>query len=157
MSFKIGSKFKIRNLKFTCLLKNKRGAIAFVTVLLVAAILFEIALVGLVLSFLSGAQGFDLHAAHVARYAARSGINDVLLRITRDKTFVPSTNPYTLSVEGGSASVLVTRTLPAANYVQYVIVSTGTSGSKKIRYTSTFVISDLDGSVSGAGMAESGI
>jgi len=127
------------------------------TILILAFILVEITAVGLITAFLSGEQGLGLKASHVATYAARSGIQDVLLRISRDKTFVPDPNPYTISVAEGSVSVQITRTLPDATHVLYTIASTGSAGPKRVKITGTVLIDDENGSISNIGVVESGI
>lgn len=137
--------------------KRSKGAVSMFTILVLGMIALEVALVGLSSSFLSGEQGLGMRASHIALYAAHSGINDVLMRIVRNKAFVPSPNPYELSASGGSVSVQVSRTIPDAGHIQYVIVSTGSSGSKRIKITDTVLIDNSDGSLLSQYIQEGGL
>ncbi len=139
------------------IMKKNSGVISMLTILILAGVLVQIVIVALAIAMLSGEQGLGLKSADQSLYAARAGIHDALLRIIRDKTFVPSTNPYTVAVPGGSASVNLTRTLPDASRIQYVIVSTGSAGLKKLKITDTVIVDDLTGSILGQSMLESGL
>lgn len=139
------------------MLHARKGAVSMMTILIMSGILIEISLTGLVVSYLGSEQGLATKASDIALYAARSGVHDMILRVARDKTFVPSTNPYTVNVSGGSASVSVTRTLPDSTHIQYTIESTGRSIGKRIKVTSTVIIDDTSGAISSQTVTESGV
>lgn len=137
--------------------KGISGAVSLVTILILAGILFEIVLVGVVTSFLAGEKNIGMRSYHNALFAAQSGINDAHIRIIRNREFVPNPNPYTLTLQNGSASISITRTTLDATHIQYVVASTGSSGLKRIKITTVVIVDDITGSGTTQSMHESGI
>jgi hypothetical protein len=82
------------------------GAVAISTILITGILVSEIAIAALVVSYFGSQGGLGTRVVYNASFAAQSGIEDALLKIIRNKDFVPSPYPYyTISV--GSATALI--------------------------------------------------
>lgn len=80
----------------------RNGVVALATVLLLGAVLSEIALAGIFVVYVSNNAGFGLRSSAAALAAAQSGIDDALLRLVRDKDY--SSASYPLSIASGSSA-----------------------------------------------------
>lgn len=85
----------------------KTGAAAISTILIIAVIVSEIAIAALVTSYFASQGQLGTRIVYNASFAAQSGIDDALLKITRNKDFNPSPNPYSISIGGATAQVTV--------------------------------------------------
>jgi len=85
-------------------IRNSNSGIAVLPVmLLVGAIIVEIAIVGAVLAFYGSTSNLAIRASQEALFTARAGVGDALLKVVRDKDFITIT-PYTISVNSGAAT-----------------------------------------------------
>lgn len=135
-------------------IKNK-GIVSLTTVLVIGTVVMETAIVGLAVSYLVGEQGLGLKMSYNASLAARSGVDDVLLRIARDKQFVITPGPsYTLTVNNFQADVTATRTILDTRYVQYSITSVGTAVNKKVKVSGTVIVDDYTGAINNQSFQE---
>jgi hypothetical protein len=132
----------------------RRGFVSIVTVLVVGTVIMETALVGLEVAYLVREQGIGVRSSYSATVAAESGVEDVLLRIARNKSFVPPTNPYTLIVGNFSTQVSVVRSNIDTRFSQYTITSVGVAFSKRVTLRGVFVVDDYAGSVSSQSYTE---
>lgn len=134
---------------------QKKAAAALSTILIVGAIVVETALAALVASYLIGQQGLGLKRAQEASLAARSGIQDALIHLLRDKDFNPSSNPYTIAVNSAAVSVLVCKEL-AVDFAsdgcsaetlsgRYQIGSTARVSDKRSRFRATLIVATSTG------------
>jgi len=91
------------------MMENQRAAITTSMMLLVGGLIVELGIALAVISYFLVQGSFGLKMSQEALLIARSGAQDAVLRIIRDKTFNPSPNPYTLALGSGSAQVTVCR------------------------------------------------
>lgn len=134
-----------------------RGAAALSTILLVGAIVIETALAALIASYLVSQQGLGLKRSQEASFAARSGLQEGLIRLVRDKDFSPSPNPYTLLVSSTTVSILVCKELEvdfspeecSASTIpgKYQVGATAQVVNKKSRIKATLLVSSSTGLV----------
>ncbi len=125
----------------------RRSVVSLTTILIIGTVVMETALVGLVVSYLASEQGLGVRASYVAVAAAEGGINDVLLRIARDKDFYPSVNPYTLSSGLYQAVITVTKNPIDTRFTRYTIESVGNAFSKEIGIRGVYVVDGYTGSL----------
>lgn len=88
-----------------------KGAAALPIVLLVGSLLVEIGIAGSFIAYFLGQSGFGVKSSAEALAAAEAGIQDARMRIVRNKNFVPSPNPYTLTIGDDSAQITVCKEL----------------------------------------------
>jgi len=143
---------KNENGKTTCIpagrkTKNNSGLISLTTVLVIGSVIIETAIVGLAIAYLVGEQGMGVRASYAASAAAESGVEDVLLRLERDKGFTPTTNPYTVTSGLYSAQVTITKTILDAQFSQYTIQSIGSALTKRITLQKVYVVNETTGSL----------
>lgn len=84
-----------------------RGAAAITTILIMGIIVAEIAVAAAVASYYASQTGLGLKLVYIASFDAQSGIDDGIIKIVRNKSFNPSPNPYTLTLNAGSTQVKV--------------------------------------------------
>ncbi len=137
--------FKIQNSKFKILAFSRQGIISLTTVLIIGTIVMETALVGLAVAYLVGEQGAGVKMSYNASLTARSGFNDVLLKIERNKDYV--LNPYTLTVGGYQADISGTKTALDSRFNQYVVNVIGTALDKQIKIIGTIVVDGFTGAI----------
>lgn len=117
------------------------GIAALPTILIIGGIIMEIAITSGVLALLNASNSLNVRSAAEALYAARSGANDGLIKVVRDKNF--NSAGYVVSINTMTATVIVTKDQPAQG--QTKIVSTSDVLSRRKVYQ---VIVSVD-SVSG--------
>ncbi|MBI4991747.1 MAG: hypothetical protein HZB99_00825 [Candidatus Harrisonbacteria bacterium] len=86
------------------------GVAALPTVLLLGGLIMEIMIAATLSSYLLVSSEFGIRLGSRALFAARSGIQDALIRVVRDKNFTSSS--YTLPVGNYSVEVSVCKDLP---------------------------------------------
>ena len=130
----------------------KTGAAAISTILIIAAIVSEIAIAALVASYFSSQSGLGIRIVYNASFAAQSGIDDALLKISRNKNFVPNPNPYSIAVGSASASVLVcansytnVSNCDTSSVGTYEITSLGTALTKQVRMRALLYVDPTTG------------
>ena len=80
-------------------------------VLLVGGLIVEIGIAGAFIAYFLSQSGFGVKLSAEALAAAKAGIKDAKMRIVRDKNFIPSPNPYTLTIGNNSAQITVCKEL----------------------------------------------
>lgn len=118
--------------------KKSKGAAALSSVILISGVVVEIALVSLLISYLSSQEGLGVRMSYAASLSARSGINDAILKIIWDKNL--GAQSYTLPVGNFSADVVITD-----NSDRYQIDSTGTAVNKKSKMRAVVIYSGENG------------
>lgn len=105
--------------------RKARGIAVLPVMLLIGAIIVEIAIVGGILAFYASTSNLAIRTSQEALFTARSGVEDALIKVVRDKDFIPSSNPYPLSINSGVATTTasISITSPAA---QRTIIATST-------------------------------
>jgi len=88
-----------------------RGVATLPVVLLVGGLAIEIGIAGAFIAYFLGQSGFGVKLSAEALAAAKAGIQDAKMRIVRNKNFIPSPNPYTLTIGNNSAQITVCKEL----------------------------------------------
>jgi hypothetical protein len=150
--------FFIQNTKYNILdtPRFQRGAAAISTILIIGAIVAEVAIASLVASYLASQGGLGVRIVYNASFAAQSGIDDALIKITRNKDFTPPSLPYTISVGLASAQVTVCKELTASSGScgapslasnTFDIISLGIYLTKQVRMRATIYVDPITGLV----------
>ncbi|MDE2001464.1 MAG: hypothetical protein KGI60_02770 [Patescibacteria group bacterium] len=92
------------------LLRKRRGVAALPMVLLIGGLLVEVVIVLTTSAYISSNAEFGMRLSSQALLTARSGMEDALIKVVRDKTFAST---YTLTVDAGTASITVCKDSPA--------------------------------------------
>src|SRR3989338_5112355 len=108
----LNSRFQIPN--------SIRGIPALPTILIISGIVAEIAITGVLISYLLSSSGFGARLSAEAWAAARAGVNDAVIKVARDKNFTTGGGDYTISVGNNTATI---------------VVDEPSSGKKRIRST----------------------
>ncbi len=138
--------------------KNKsilNGAAAITIILIISAIVAEIAIAALVSSYFSSQRQLGERIVYTASFAAQSGISDAILKISRNKNFNPTPNPYTISVNGAMAQVTVCVNHTTVNTIcdtsaltgTYEITSLGSALNKNVKMRALLYVDPSTGSV----------
>lgn len=88
-------------------IRFKNGVAALPTMIVIGGVIVEIAVAGAFLAFVFIRSGLAARLNVEATTVARAGVQDALLRLTRDKSF--SSTGYSLSVGSYSTTVTVTK------------------------------------------------
>ena len=110
-------------------IRESRGIAVLPVMILIGAIIVEIAIVGGILAFYGSTSNLTIRASQEALFTARSGVEDALIRIVRNKDFVPSSNPYSISKNSGAATTTVSvwiSDVPTPPATQRTILATST-------------------------------
>mgnify|MGYP001572127276 FL=1 len=113
-------------------------------ILLIGGIIFEIGIAGLFINYFSGQSIFGAKMSAQALVVAYGGINDIVLKIIRDKNF-PSGN-YGFSASGGSVEINVCKDVCVGSG-KYKITSLGTASQKKRKLETVLNVDSLTGEV----------
>ena len=116
---------------------------AITVIMLVGFLVLEIAVIGLVISYLAGENGLGQRSLTQAYEVARSGVNDAVVRIMRDPTGFQAVTSYTITIGSGSASVTVL-TVGTKKEIE----SIGTVLSKHVKLIATTTVDAFSGLVS---------
>lgn len=134
---------------------NEKGAMALSSVLALSLILLALGMAMAFSGFVQSDIAFNQDKAAVAFYIAEAGAKDAMQKVVRNKNY--NNAGYTLSLANGSANVVVSKDIPAAERTE--ILSTGTAGAntKKIRVVlNTDTDNDDNGRVTIASWEEMG-
>lgn len=120
----------------TCKLESRRGQAALSLVFLTGGIivLIGVSLAFLAISFINSSFGFQ--SANKALAAASAGVNDAMLQLTRNKSFVKSCfDNYCVpsSCVQGDAAVAVTQNSPSPGLVTIESQATSFVSQRKIK------------------------
>lgn len=80
-------------------------------VLLVGGLVVEIGIAGAFIAYFLSQSGFGVKLSAEALAMAKAGLQDATMRIVRNKNFIPSPNPYTLTLGNNSVEVTVCKEL----------------------------------------------
>jgi hypothetical protein len=92
-------------------LPKTRGAATLPVILLVGGLIAEIGIAGAFIAYYLSQSGLGVKLSAEALAAAKAGIQDAKIRIVRNKNFIPSPNPYTLTIGNNSAQITVCKEL----------------------------------------------
>lgn len=126
--------------------RNQRAAITTSMILLIGGLIVELGIALAVVSYFLTQGGFGLKFSGEALMAARSGVQDALVRIIRDKNFNPSPNPYALSAGRGTAQVTVCKDT-CAGTGKFQIDSLGSSFTKRRKIRAVVSVDSQTGEV----------
>lgn len=119
--------------------KNQSGFASLPVVLLLGGLIIEAAITGAFVLYYVNSGVYATKLAQQASLVARAGIDDAILRIIMNPecggTAVAScpgtAEPYTLSINGSTASVLILKDTPANGQTE--ITAVGSAGGKQHR------------------------
>lgn len=129
---------------------NKSGIAVLPVVLLIGGLIVEIGIAGLFISYFLNSSGFGVKISEEALAAAKSGINDAVIKIMRNKG--ESISSYTLNIGNNSAQISICKDFittsvacdtPAAG--KYEITSLGSAGLKRRKLMAIVNVDNNDG------------
>lgn len=133
---------------------SRQGIVSLTTILIIGTIIMETALVGLAVAYLVGEQGFGVRMSYNATYAAKSGAQDAVLRIIRNKDASFSSG-YTMGVGGYQVAVTVSSTqLDTSEYRKFTVLSTGSAMGKRAIIEAVVILNAYTGGVSSVAYRE---
>ncbi len=126
-----------------------KGVVALVTVLLLGAVLTEIALAGMFVVYVLNTSSFGLRSSSVALAAAQSGVDDALLQLVRNKDYVGS---YSLLPSLDTTVDVVNAGLPCGSVLPILpksvtITSKGIAGLQRRKLQADVVVDCATGEV----------
>ena len=131
-----------------------RAAATLPVVLLVGGLAIEIGIAGAFIAYFLGQSGFGVKLSAEALAAAKAGIQDAKMRIVRNKNFIPSPNPYTLTIGNNSAQITVCKELKTVTTAcdtamsgKFEITSLGTAFTKKRQVRAILYVDATTGEV----------
>lgn len=110
---------------------GRTGVIAFGTVLILGAIITEIAIVGSFLAYLLNKSNYGTRLSGEALAAARAGIDDGVAHILKQRLFPTCTLSYSITAGNATADVVIQNTVCSANGEGYTVTATGKSLTKR--------------------------
>jgi len=122
-----------------------RGIAVLPTILLIGGLIVEIGIAGLFISYFLNSSGFGVKISEEALSAAKSGIDDAVIKIIRKKGDAILPYPYTLNIDNNSAQVWVLKDAPSNG--KYEITSLGSAGLKRRKLEAVVDINNNDGEV----------
>lgn len=108
---------------------NKSGIAVLPTILLIGGLVVEIGIAGLFMSYFLNSSGFGVKISEEALSAAKSGVDDAVIKIIRNKGGTILPYPYSLSINNNSVQVWVLKDSPLVG--KYEITSLGSAGLKR--------------------------
>ncbi|MBI4119391.1 MAG: hypothetical protein HY456_00915 [Parcubacteria group bacterium] len=91
-----------------------RGVAILPIILLISAMILEVAAAGTFIVYISQQTGSTLRRQVESLAAAQAGIQDALIRIIRDKNFPTPEQPYTITVGDWTVTVTVNKDNPSS-------------------------------------------
>ncbi|MGC9611206.1 MAG: hypothetical protein ABSE68_03260 [Minisyncoccia bacterium] len=130
------------------MISPKNGQIALSFVLLVSGIIVEIVIAGSFVTYFLSNTGLGERLQSRATTAAYSGIWDAMVKISKNRDFSASPNPYSLVIGNDSAVVGVSRTTdnPSNSYV-YTVSSLGVAAGREKNLVATALVNLATGQV----------
>ncbi len=101
---------------------------------------------GAFMAYYLSQSGLGVKLSEEALAAARAGIQDVRMRIVRDKSFTPSSNPYILTVGNRTTQITVCKD-SCAGTGKFQITSLGMALTKRRQVQSIISVDSLTGEV----------
>ncbi|MBI4993724.1 hypothetical protein HZC33_02075 [Candidatus Wolfebacteria bacterium] len=134
-------------------MKLEKGVVALPMILLMGGIIVEIAIAGAFIAFYMSQSGFGVKLSDEALAAAKSGIQDAIIKIIRDKSFSVSSG-YNLTIGSRSATIIVCRdsyttsvACDTANVGKDEIISTGSATLKRRKLKAIVNVNSVTGEV----------
>lgn len=125
------------------------GQTALPLILMISAIIIEVAITGAFVSYFTSATALGERLSARALAAANLGIRDAEIKIVRNKDFLPTVNPYTLVSGEDGVEVDVTRATDNPNNIYiYTIEATGSASSRQKKLVATIVVDQTTGKIS---------
>lgn len=127
---------------------QKNGQIALSFVLLVSGIIVEIVIAGSFVTYFLSSTGLSERLQSRATSAAYSGIWDAMVKISKNREFTASPNPYGLAVGDDTATVNVSRTTDGgSNSYIYSVSSLGTAVGRQKNLVATAIVNLTTGQI----------
>ena len=129
---------------------HSHGVVALVTVLLLGAVLTEIALAGIFVVYVLNNSSFGLRLSSDALAASQSGIDDALLNLLRDKDFAYSSSPFVLILSSRASADITLVNSPCGALLtpkQATITSLGRAGLQRRQLEATVAVDCATGEV----------
>lgn len=125
---------------------NESAQIALPFVLLISAVIMEIAIAGVLTASFSSNSSLGQRLAVRASAAAYSGVQDALIKISTNKEFAAFPRDYVLLVEDDRSDVSVSRIYDSStNSYIYTVDSIATAGNRKKKFTATLIVDRTTG------------
>lgn len=135
----------------TLILPIPKGQIALPFVLFISGIIVEIAIAGAFVAYLVSSTSLGEKLSVRSYTTAYAGLQDAMIKITRNKNHCTSTCASTLTVGSDTASLTVTRTSDNSNstytYTINSVGSAGTGAPRKKELKATMIVHQLTGEV----------
>jgi hypothetical protein len=130
---------------------KRKGAVSLATALILGTVILEIGIASAVLVFFLTSTGLSSRLSEEAFVAAQAGVNDVMLRLVRDKDF-PTTSWSNRPVGTDFVDVQFTRDMPTIN--QHTIVAIGRALNKRRKLTAILEVEPVTGSLKVLSLSE---
>src|SRR3989338_7553735 len=108
-------------------IKQKRGVVAFSTILVLSAIIVEVGVAASILAYMANRSNYGVRLTNEAFFAARAGVNDAVIRIVRARFYPTCTETYTLSVTQSAQAEVTIQNVACSNASEdrYIVTSVG--------------------------------
>lgn len=124
-------------------MEKNAGQITLPFILLVGGIIVEIALAGVFTAYFLSSANLGEKLAARASAAAYSGIQDAMVKITRDKEY--GTRSYALEVKDDTTNISVSKTEDPSGVYLYTIESLARAGSRQKKLIAILVVNRISG------------
>ena len=94
---------------------QQKGIALLPAVLMIGTIMIELGLALTFVIYLSNLSSYGVRLSQEALYAARTGVNDAILRTVRDKSFPSGYSVYTITIGRANVEVTVNKNIPSTN------------------------------------------
>lgn len=131
---------KFRNIKIS---KYQTGVAALPTILILGGIITELAIAAIIGGYLLINLELGNRLSEEAFSAAKSGVEDALLKIVRDRSF---NNNFSLAVGNNSATVTICKDI-CVGVGKYKITAAGQAQSRHRQLEAIVVVDDTTGGV----------
>ncbi len=120
------------------------GQITLPIILLIGGILVTIAVSGTFISQFFSSGGLGERLSERAEAVAHAGIRDAILKISRDKEFLPTS--YSLSIGNDIVQISISR-IPNSSFYNYTIIAEGTAFNRKKKLVAGIIVNQVTGEV----------
>ncbi|MEK7635531.1 MAG: hypothetical protein AAB405_00360 [Patescibacteria group bacterium] len=122
--------------------KNISGIAVLPVILLIGGLIVEIGIAGLFISYFLNSSGFGVKISEEALSAAKSGVDDAIIKIIRNKGDTILPYPYVLNIGNNSTQVWILKDSPSIG--KYEITSLGSAGPKRRKLTAVTGVDNND-------------
>lgn len=127
-----------------------KGQVTLPVIILISGIVIEIAVAGSFIAYFLSNEGLGGRLSARAEVAAFSGVNDALIKITRDKEFKNNScsDPfsYDLLIDKDEANIKVCREDNGNAYI-YTVTVLGEAANRQKKFIGTVIVDKLTGKV----------